>query len=59
MTESISKSGKPKREQDALKRKVSNWTKLANEEKYDEIMLDDIENTELQNAESQNDKAAA
>jgi hypothetical protein len=50
LTESISKSGKAKKEQETLKRKVSSWTKLGNQEKYDEIILDDIENTELQNA---------
>ena len=50
ITESISKSGKPKKEQETLKRKVSSWTKLVNEEKYDEIILEDIENIELQNS---------
>jgi hypothetical protein len=50
ITESISKSGKSKKEQEILKRKVSSWDKLTKEEKYDEIILDDSENTELQNA---------
>ena len=50
ITESISKSGKPKKEQETLKRKVSSWVKSSKEESYDEIILDDGENTELQNA---------
>ena len=49
MKELISKSSISKKEQTPLIKKVSNWINLAKEGKFEEIILDADENTELQN----------